>query len=471
MKNESRKKYLLKNTLIFSLGNFGSKFITFFLVPLYTNILTTKKYGTVDLMSVLTTVLVPIISLNISESVMRFSIDEENNRQDILNIGIIITIFSIVLSLFCVPVFNMFSVTSQYSILLSLYIMSFTCSTIFMCYIRGIEKLFDYAVISIIQTIFIALLNILFLLRFKMGIKGYILAYTISYFISTILCVFRGNIYFKNNEFRINQKLLKLMINYSILLIPNALMWWIMNSLDRVMISAMIGIEETGIYAISYKIPSILIAVTNVFNQAWMFSAIKEKNSSDRNVYKNKIFYSLETFVITIALILLIILKPLLSFYVGKSFYGAWRYVPPLLLGTVLLTLATFLSNEYTANKDSCGFLKSSFIGAIVNLMLNFILIDKYRSLGAAIATCLSYFTVFIFRVYDTKKYILIDYRSKKNILNIMMLIIGTLAVYIDNFLFYLIMIFVFFIFFINNLALWKNIFLNFKKILERIKS
>ena len=155
-------------------------------------------------------------------------------------------------------------------------------------------------------------------------------------------------------------------------------MWWIMNSLDRVMISAMIGIEETGIYAISYKIPSILIAVTNVFNQAWLFSAIKEKNSSDRNVYKNKIFYSLETFVITIALILLIILKPLLSFYVGKSFYGAWRYVPPLLLGTVLLTLATFLSNEYTANKDSCGFLKSSFIGAIVNLMLNFILIDKY---------------------------------------------------------------------------------------------
>ena len=84
MKNESRKKYLLKNTLIFSLEIFGLKLITFFLVPLYTNILTTKEYGTVDLSSVLTTVLVPIISLNISESVMSFSIDEENNRQDIL---------------------------------------------------------------------------------------------------------------------------------------------------------------------------------------------------------------------------------------------------------------------------------------------------------------------------------------------------------------------------------------------------
>lgn len=70
IKSESRKKYLLKNTVIFSIGNFGSKIINFFLVPLYTNILTTIEYGTVDLMTVLTTVIVPIITLNISEAVI-----------------------------------------------------------------------------------------------------------------------------------------------------------------------------------------------------------------------------------------------------------------------------------------------------------------------------------------------------------------------------------------------------------------
>ena len=46
---QKRNKYLLKNTVIFSIGNFGTKIISFFLVPLYTNILTTREYGTVDL--------------------------------------------------------------------------------------------------------------------------------------------------------------------------------------------------------------------------------------------------------------------------------------------------------------------------------------------------------------------------------------------------------------------------------------
>ena len=44
---QQRNKYLLKNTVIFSIGNFGTKIISFFLVPLYTNILTTREYGTV----------------------------------------------------------------------------------------------------------------------------------------------------------------------------------------------------------------------------------------------------------------------------------------------------------------------------------------------------------------------------------------------------------------------------------------
>ena len=84
MKKESRKKYLLKNTIFFSIGNFGSKIINFFLVPLYTNILSVAEYGTVDLMTILTTVLVPIITLNLSEAVLRFSLDKDADREKIL---------------------------------------------------------------------------------------------------------------------------------------------------------------------------------------------------------------------------------------------------------------------------------------------------------------------------------------------------------------------------------------------------
>ena len=89
MDKETKNKYLIKNTIILSIGNFGSKLITFFLVPLYTNILTTSEYGTIDLITMLTTVIVPLITLNISEAVMRYSMDKDLNKEKILRIGTI----------------------------------------------------------------------------------------------------------------------------------------------------------------------------------------------------------------------------------------------------------------------------------------------------------------------------------------------------------------------------------------------
>ncbi len=461
---ETRKKYLLKNTILFSIGNFGSKIITFLLVPLYTNVLSTNEYGTVDLMTVLTTVLVPIITLNISEAVMRFSLDKDSNKNDILNIAIFICVISTILSLILIPLFKCFDITCNYSIILSLYISSFSISTILICYLRGIEKLFDYSIISIVQTLIIASLNVLFLVKLGMGIKGYILAYTIAYAFTILLCIIRADLFKTITKISINKKLFKKMALYSIILIPNSLMWWIMNSLDRVMVTSMINIEANGIYAISYKIPTILITLTTIFNQAWMLSAIKEKDSTDKSEYTNSVYHFLSTFIIITAAFLLVILKPLLSVYVGKDFFESWKYVPPLLVGTVFITMGTFLSNEYTAHKDSMGFLKSSTIGAVINIILNFILIKYLGVLGAAIATCISYIVVHMFRVFDTKKYVKIKYIEKKYIINILLLLLISLTEYIKGLTCYLVMAVLFIVLIINNAKTINNILFTIKK-------
>ena len=83
----SRNSYLIKNTIIFTLGNLGSKLISFFLIPLYTNALTTAEYGVVDLVATVGTVAVPLLTLNICESVMRFALDKDANTRKITQIG------------------------------------------------------------------------------------------------------------------------------------------------------------------------------------------------------------------------------------------------------------------------------------------------------------------------------------------------------------------------------------------------
>ena len=467
LNNNERKKYLFNNTLVFALGNFGSKLIVFFLVPLYTNVLTTAEYGTLDLINIISTVIVPIITLNIAEAIMRFVMDKGANRNEILNVGTIIFIFSLILSLLAIPILNSISYLSEYAFILCLYIITLASSTITLCYVRGIEKLLDYAVISIIQTLIIVGLNVLLLLKFNMGIKGYIISYVVAYAITTLICIIRSDIVKIKLNLIINKVLMKKMLKYSILLIPNSLMGWVMNSLDRVMVTEMIGISENGIYAVSYKIPTILITLTTIFNQAWMFSAVKEKESTDKEAYTNTIFNALFIVVTTIASLLICILKPLLLVYVGNDFFGAWLYTSPLLVGTVFLTLGTFLSNEYTAHKDSMGFLKSSCIGALINLILNFTLIPLWGVLGAAVATCVSYITVFIFRLIDTRKYVKIYFINKKRIISLIIILINSILIYIESIYVYIPISLLIMTLVLINLDFWKSICKNFIKQLK----
>lgn len=77
-------KYLFKNMGLLTLSSFATKLLSFFLVPLYTNILTTTEYGTYDLMNTTVGVLIPILTLNVQDAVARFAMDKKQNRKAIV---------------------------------------------------------------------------------------------------------------------------------------------------------------------------------------------------------------------------------------------------------------------------------------------------------------------------------------------------------------------------------------------------
>lgn len=465
--NNKKNKYLFKNTIIFSIGNFGSKFLNFLLVPLYTNILSTYQYGIVDLITVISMVVVPIFTMNISEGIMRFAMDKDSKRNSILKIGSIMIIFTTVLSLLSLVIIETFNLNIIFPMFICFFVITLASSQILMCYLRGIEKLIPYSVVSIIQSLSIIFLNIYFLINLNLGIKGYLLSYIISYSITSALCIVMIDI--RNIKFseKIDKKLLKEMIKYSLLLIPNSLMWWIISSSDKVMITKMLGMESNGLYSISYKIPTILVAITTIFNQAWMISAIKEKDSIDKCEYTNSIFNVLFVFILLFASALMILIRPITYIYVGNEFYDSWQYVSPLLFGSVFLTLGTFLSNEYTAHKDSKGFLKSSFIGAICNLLLNFLLIPFLGIMGAAIATCISYIVIFKYRLIDVQRYVKIKYYSLKRISSIILVIVISITSYSKNIYQFMLSIIAYFVLLI---FYYKDVFKIIKSILNLLK-
>ncbi|MFQ7842490.1 MAG: lipopolysaccharide biosynthesis protein, partial [Thomasclavelia spiroformis] len=200
-----------------------------------------------------------------------------------------------------------------------------------------------------------------------------------------------------------------------------------------IMVTSMIGTAANGIYAVSYKIPTLMSVFTSIFNQAWGYSAIKEDGATDELDYNNKVLRLLVAFTMLIAIGLITITKPFLSLYVAKAYYEAWKYVPFLLIGSVYMTFGTFFASSYTVHKDSFGYLFSGSFGAIFNIALNFILIPIIGVFGAAVATCISYIMVFVFRLVHTRKYLKYNVYSKEFVVGSLFLVLDALALYLNG--------------------------------------
>ena len=89
----NKYKYLAKNMLLFSIGNFVPKLLSLVLIPIYTKKLTTVEFGVYDLLTTTIQLLIPILTLDIQDAVMRFSLDDKCNNDDVLS-----TAFCIILS-------------------------------------------------------------------------------------------------------------------------------------------------------------------------------------------------------------------------------------------------------------------------------------------------------------------------------------------------------------------------------------
>lgn len=463
MESKKRNKYLAKNTLIFAIGNFGMKFISFFLVPLYTYVLTTREYGTADLVYTIGMVLAPMITCNIGEAVMRFSLDKNCDHEKIMSTGLIFLVSATILGLIVFPLSGIIPEVSSYGKSIYFYTITLGYSQTFLSYLRGKEQLLEYSIGNIIHSLSIALLNILFLVILHQGIEGYFNAYIFSNCITALYAFLCGNVIRVIKKFNFDKVLCRNMIKYSIVLIPNSFMWWIMDSSDRLMVTAMIGASANGIYAISYKIPALLSTLTSVFNQAWSYSAIRENESEDKEEYSNTVYDNLVKVVVMVAAGLLMIIKIFLRYYVEDSYYTAWKYTPYLIIGFVFNTLATFVLSSYTVHKDSRGMLKSAMSGAVTNVLLNWLLIPVMGVAGAALATCVSYIIVYIYRVCDTRKYIKLNILKPKHLISYLILIMMACSMFLDNWLGQMVLCleFVFMAFYHRELILtmWKGIF------------
>lgn len=397
----SRFKYLVKNVGILTLSNFASKIMVFLLVPLYTRVLSTAEYGTYDLVVSTVQLLFPLLTLNIVDAVMRFSLDKAYSIEDIAIIGIrYIARSYIPIALFlaiCIKG-DILAQINGYEFLIFLYFIFYVLNQFFIQFAKGLEKIFDMGAAGVLATIVLLGGNLYFLLILKSGLYGFFLANILSQVIPCLYFAFRLKIWKYFKKIKINRILQKEMLLYCLPLIFTTLGWWVNNVSDRYAVAFICGTAANGVLSVAYKIPSILNTVQQIFIQAWQISAIKEYGRNETKKFYGETFLYLNFLMCFCCSILIMASKFLAYLLYAKDFYTAWQYVPFLLIASVLNSASGFLGPILLAVKDSNSMAKSAVYGAVSNIILNVLLIYFVGIQGAVIATALSSYIIYIVR-------------------------------------------------------------------------
>jgi len=391
-------KYLIKNIISFLCGNLGTKLIGFFMVPLYTNMLNPSEYGEIDLIISIAGIVSPFIACGIHEGIMRFLLDKNSDKKLILSIGLRVFIISSILTLLLCPLLKFIPIMSENICFLYLYCVLNELMTICLCFIRGSDNIKLYSFLGFLSAFFTASLNILYLVILDKGLLGYKFSMLLSPILTIFIAVILGKIIPQVTVSRWDKCLSKQMLKYSLILIPNAILWWLINASDRLCVSYILGTYENGIYAVSYKLPTLLSTGASILMQSWQMSAIKECDNKANTKFYNQI-YRIFIFLMRLASIVLILLNKSLTYiYVAAEYRNAWIYSLPLIAAFFVGSLSSFWGSFYIASKKMPRYLNSALSGAIVNISLNIILIPNIGILGAAIATFASYVVVMLVR-------------------------------------------------------------------------
>lgn len=424
MKAEKKYEELAKDTILFGISNFSSKILIILLLPLYTSRLTTVEYGQVDLLTNIVNLLCPLLTLDIAESVLRFALAKEYKKNSVLSTGFVFVLLGTIILIVLTPLSRIFGETMEanwwYFILL---FGGYSLQNLFSYYCRGSDRKKIFAIQGIIQTVSLLTLNLIFLVLFQMGMSGYMLALIFSYYIAVTFMFVKGELVKELLPIKLDSAVIKTMLSYSAPLIPAVMTWWINSFADKYVIIGIIGMGASGIYSVAHKIPTVLTTITDIFNQAFLISAVKNIEDNDMSFYRkiSTLFLVVNCFACATLITGSKIMGTVLF---SKDYYQGWIYVPPLLLASAFSAMSAYLASFYRALKKTKILFSSTVVGAIINISLSILLALYIGTIGVAIATAFSFFVVFSIRYVILKKYMDLSLLTPPNLLTVLLIVL-----------------------------------------------
>ena len=396
-------KTLLKNSAIYTASGLLLKCFSFFLLPLYTRYLTTEDYGITNIAQSFASTMGPLIAFSLFSAVLRFYVDLKDNPERLRRFYGTIMTFVFISSVIFGGIFyllrdflseKVFSGIDFYPIILVCILgLIFSCQhQIYGNILKSQQKAVKTSLLTIIFFFVSVILNIVFVVYFKLGALGVLLATFISNALYTAYFLY-DMLSKKYMTICLDFKVLKDALHYSIPIIPHQLSTHIAVLISKVLLGGSHSLGVLGIYSVASQFGHLSETVHSYISEAyqpWLFEKLKAKEDGYK-LYIRKMVRMLIALIGIPFIFISLFSHDYIVLFIDPKFIDAWKIVP-------LIILVFGIKTAYYFYIDVLFFYKSAsrkiFIatvtGSLSNIILSYFLIPMWGIMGTISANAIS---------------------------------------------------------------------------------
>jgi len=414
-----------KHSSNYFIGQILTKSLGFLLIPLYTRFLVPADYGILAMVNSLSSVLAIFCTLGQRDTFARFYWDYKDNRQELGELFSTVLVFVGSISFFLTLGFLLFGkrvlgvllrgIPFNPYIKLGLLLSFFSIFPMFwLTLCRNRERSLTYVIATTMSFLLTTALSIYFVVFLRQGALGRLkgqLYVQIAFTVLSLILLGRESLP------RVSVRKLVAGLKYGLPLLPGNLSAWIISLLDRVILGGYHGLSSVGVYNVGYAFGGAMGMVATAFNFAYSPYFMK-KLTEQGDAAKTTI--SRVATLWTAAMVFIAVGISAFSWEVvhlmtPSAYHDAWKVVPIITLaflfqGMYFMSVAPLFYNKKFTRYVPIGIIA----GGTVNTLGNFLLIPRYDMMGAAWATALSYFVMFVITHLLSKRAYLIPYEYGK---------------------------------------------------------
>ncbi|MGG7034416.1 MAG: lipopolysaccharide biosynthesis protein [Flavobacterium sp.] len=430
-------KNLFKQTAIYGLATVLPRMFSFLLVPIYTNLLPKAEYGKVSIIFSWMIFFNVILSYGMETAFFRFY-NKETDKKNVIGTSMVSVFWSSIVFLFgALLIKNQLAVWSEIDveyIVYTIWILVLDALVIIpFSKLRANQQPMVYAVVKIGNVGVNLALNIFFLFFLpKLAQEQpsgfwntiYFEDFQIGYiFVSNIMASLLTFIVLSPDYLRVKWKfdflLWKQMMKYGLPILVAGIAFAINEQFDKILLGKLLPADiaesEVGVYSACYKLGLFMVLFRTAYTlgiEPFFFSHADKENATQTYATITKYFVIFGSFILLVVIVFADLFKILMIR--DTSYWEAMKVVPLIILANFFLGIYTNLSVWYKLiDKTHIG-AYISIVGALVTLVLNFLLIPSMSYYGSAVATLAAYGSMMFISYYLGNKYYPIPYEKKK---------------------------------------------------------